>query len=177
MFLMIFLGQGSVNLFSQLPLNLDFERLSVEGLDRPWGWTVYAYAANIRSVCDSLEVHSGTYSLKIENPGKNEDSLYELAFFIEPSQVLNKKLRLEGWVKAETLEGKAGLRLFTVGPEGDGFAELEEDKITLTQANEDWTKGYVAEDYGFGGRYVIPEQFDGVFFVEETTASQTIKKE
>ena len=31
--------------------------------------------------------------------------------------------------------------------------------------------GYVAEDYGFGGRYSIPSQFDGIIFVDKSVAS------
>lgn len=35
--------------------------------------------------------------------------------------------------------------------------------------------GYVAEDYGFGGRYVIPYQFDGIIFIDTTSAAQGIR--
>lgn len=35
--------------------------------------------------------------------------------------------------------------------------------------------GYVAEDFGFGGRHILPQQFDGVFFVDHTTASTKIE--
>ena len=31
--------------------------------------------------------------------------------------------------------------------------------------------GYVAEDYGFGGRYRIPYQFDSVLLVDQSTAT------
>ncbi len=127
-------------LFSQLPLNLDFEKLSVEGIHRPWGWNVYAYSANTRAVCDSLNVHAGTYSLLLENKTEGDSNLFELAFFMEPSQILNKKLRLEGWIKTESIQGNTGLRMFTVGPDGDGFAELEEDKVSITQSSKDWKK-------------------------------------
>jgi erythromycin esterase len=34
--------------------------------------------------------------------------------------------------------------------------------------------GYVAEDYGFGGRYSMPYQFDGIIFINQSTRSTKI---
>lgn len=34
--------------------------------------------------------------------------------------------------------------------------------------------GYVAEDYGFGGRYQIPYQFDGIIFIDSSRASAKV---
>lgn len=129
-----------VLLFSQLSLNLNFEQLSVEGVQRPWGWNVYAYSANAHSFCDTTTVHSGNYSLSLENQVKNDSTFYEMAFFIEPTQILNKKLKLEGWIKTDRLNGTAGIRLFTVGAKGEGFAELAADKTSVAKSFKGWKK-------------------------------------
>ena len=122
--------------YSQQTLNLDFEELSVEGVHRPWGWSVYSYAPNVRFICDTTEQHSGQYGLKIQNPQKHDSSPFELSFFIEPSQILESELVVTGWVKSEGFQGKSGIRLESIGDIGEEFGTLSKSEVNIEPAKE-----------------------------------------
>jgi len=138
----------STALFSQQHLNLDFEKLSVEGMARPWGWSLFAYAPNTFSQCDSNTVYSGKYSLKVHNETVGDSSLYELAFFIEPNQILNKKLELKAWAKTKNFLGHAGVKIQSVGAEGDGFGVLQEAKSAIAEESDEWKPYQIGLDLG-----------------------------
>ena len=135
---------GMILLFSnaiilgQQKLNLDFETLSVEGLERPWGWSVYSYAPEVTSVCDKSIAFSGKYSLKIKNELENDSNRFELSFFIEPNQILNKTITIDGWAKSEGFLGSSGINVNTVGAIGDEYGTLRESEVAIKDS-EDWT--------------------------------------
>ena len=120
---------------SQQKLNLDFEKLSVEGTSRPWGWSIYSYAPGVTFVCDTTTVDSGKHSLKITNDQKNEISRFELSFTIEPSQIVNSKITVEGVIKSEDFEGTAGINLHSAGVVGDGYGKINESEVEIKNSN------------------------------------------
>ena len=142
-FVLVFLTLGLISaqeVKSQQKLNLDFEKLSVEGTSRPWGWSVYACAPDVAFICDSTIVKSGKYSLKTY--GSKEDTLnnrFELSFFIEPSQILNSSLTIDGYAKTKDFIGKSGINIKSVGAVGKEYKTLSENEIEIN-ASEDWQK-------------------------------------
>ena len=132
---LILLFSISQNIQSQQKLNLDFEKLSVEGISRPWGWNVNYYAPSVHFICDTTEVHSGKYSLKINS--KNKSSRFKLSFIIEPSQILNSKISVDGMIKSEDFVGAAGLNLQSIGAVGDEYDILSDNEVKIDNP-KDW---------------------------------------
>jgi erythromycin esterase len=140
---LLFAVPGYHCLNAQQLLNLGFEKLSAEGIARPWGWSVYSYAQHVNFTCDTSNALSGSYSLKINSPEKDEYNRFELSYFIEPNQILNSRLVLEGWAQTDMFSGKAGIRLSSIGPIGGQYSTLTAAEADI--ANSDiWTQ-YKAE--------------------------------
>jgi len=93
---------------AQQILNLDFEKTSIEGLSRPWGWEFDNYA-NLSVLLDTIVVMHGNYSLKISNETSSQSGEQELTFFLEPYELLGKNITLSGWIKADRFDGSASL--------------------------------------------------------------------
>lgn len=137
-FLIVMLGSMQ-NAKSQQMLNLNFEKLSVEGTSRPWGWTVYSYAPDVTFICDSTMAISGKHSLKISSETTDNQNRFELSFFIEPSQILNNKITVEGFIKSENFVGTSGINLKSVGAIGEEYETLNESEFQIKDANN-WGK-------------------------------------
>ena len=57
------------------------------------------------------------------------------------------------------------------------FHKLMQQKLSwLTQQRPARYVGFVAEDYGFGGRYSLPHQFDGLLHIDQTTSAQSLRR-
>jgi erythromycin esterase len=138
LFLIILFGI-SLNAQSQQKLNLDFEKLSVEGVSRPWGWAVYSFAPEVAFICDSTVAASGKHSLKISSDQKTKNSRFELSFVIEPSQILNSKISIDGLIKSENFVGSAGINLQSIGVVTDEYGTLTENTVEIKES-ENWEK-------------------------------------
>jgi erythromycin esterase len=91
---------------AQQPLNLDFEKLSVD-ITSPWGWQYYQTGDRIIATLDSASKHSGKYSLLMKPfPNKNAASIQSFSSSLEPYQLRNRQVAVEGWVKCEDFFGK-----------------------------------------------------------------------
>lgn len=139
---------------AQQPLNLGFERASVEGPLRPWGWEPKSFGT-IRFTMDSMVVKSGQYSLIAESKSA-EAPAQELTFSIESFQLRGKLLRLTGLLKTEGLAGEASLRLgYTTADVNDAsFHETAVGSKKLS-GNSNWSSRYVS--------LLIPENANTVF--------------
>lgn len=94
---------------SQQFLNLDFEKKSIEGIARPWGWS-YNNSTNSAIMLDSTIYHKGKYSLKVVG-GTNTEALKsssEIEFSIEGYELAGHFVTFEGWIKTNSIEGTAG---------------------------------------------------------------------
>lgn len=120
-------------------LNFGFEKLSAEGIHRPYGWNVNRYAQNINAVCDSASARTGQYALKIESKPYADTGTFELAFFIEPSQIINKKVDVNTWIKSNEFQGNCGLILEAVGEKDQEYLTLSQDPNLISKA-ERWTQ-------------------------------------
>lgn len=93
----------------QQELNLDFEKISVEGSARPWGWSYTGERTNVFSL-DSIEVKSGKFSLK----GYSEKSINNaqgIQFNLEPFALSGKTIRLNGKVQGQFSSGKSSVEI------------------------------------------------------------------
>jgi erythromycin esterase len=101
----------SSRLFAQQPLNLDFEKKSVEGINRPWGWNLKSPGPVVFKM-DSLIVKTGEFSLNsiCVNTG-DQNVKQSLSFGIEAFELKGKKITLTGSMRTEGLKGTAGFSL------------------------------------------------------------------
>lgn len=127
----LFLLLFSFAAIAQQPLNFGFEELSVESVNRPWGWAVRSYAANVSFKCDYDASRSGDYGLQIEASAEADTSLFQLSYFVEPSQLLGKTIRLQGFAKANFTIGEAGVLMETYGVVNDEYATLQSVKALI----------------------------------------------
>ncbi|MEZ4962130.1 MAG: erythromycin esterase family protein [Saprospiraceae bacterium] len=112
---------SSLNVFAQQPLNLGFEKTSVEGAARPWGWSPFQLGPNTVTSLDSLSVHDGKYSLRLSNEALADDGTggdHTLGYWLSPYELLGKKLTLAGWAKTEKTGGAAQVILAAYGDTG-----------------------------------------------------------
>jgi erythromycin esterase len=119
--------------YAQQPLVLDFEKQSVEGIARPWGWAQTSFAANTSFVLDSLTQHSGKYSLRMQGKiGNDTSQMQTLAYWICPIMLKNKKIQVKGWIKTENIVGRADIELATYGKDDFSLVKNIGNPITGT---------------------------------------------
>ena len=91
--------------FGQQILNLDFEKTSVEGIQRPWGWALDGWGANVFSM-DSIQVSQGKYSL-YSDLGPKAQSPPSLQFNFEPYGLGGKTIKIKGKFNSQLTQGKS----------------------------------------------------------------------
>ncbi len=129
---------------AQMPLNLDFERPSVAGPDRPWGWTLgwsaFAGGPAATFALDDAVRRDGERSLRIEMPrGTTPGGPPQTIMRMLPSRfALGRELRLVGWMRTQGLEGRA---LLTLEAWRDrAFAAADTASITAGPGSSDWVR-------------------------------------
>lgn len=142
--------------FAQQPLNFGFEKKSVEGIARPWGWSPFQFAPNTKVFLDSTTLREGKFSLCFSNEnakdiGDNGDHM--MGYWISPHELSGKNLALTGWVKTEKSGGTAQVSLGAYGETG----LIKEVKSPEFQGNTDWLPIRLAmrEDAAAHSWYVI----------------------
>jgi erythromycin esterase len=115
----------SISLQSQQPLNLGFEKLSVEGAARPWGWEFDSYSTS-QVLLDSLTKRTGKYSLSFQRKEdiKTDDTLV-MRYAIEGYELSNKQIEIRGWIKTRELSGTAFCKL--------SYYRGDEEKKSISQ--------------------------------------------
>ncbi len=124
-------------LFAQQKLNLDFEKASVEGPARPWGWSVYNWGA-VQFEMDSSVAKKGKYSLSAKC-GNGDCAIQSFSHPIEAFAFLEKEVVLRGFIKIEDPQAKAGLSL--------GYKTWNQDKQEFT--DYDTTSLFLKEEAGW----------------------------
>lgn len=124
-----------IGLMAQQPLNLDFEKQSIEGLKRPWGWNATSWGVDFSM--DSTTVKNGDFSLhskcfEKEAPCSNQ----ALGFNIETYDLLGKNITLKGSIKGKSLDKSASFSIhYTVYNdelETYSYEELISEKLSGT---------------------------------------------
>ncbi|HEV7780974.1 MAG TPA: erythromycin esterase family protein, partial [Chitinophagaceae bacterium] len=98
----------NTRLTAQQILNLDFEKTSIEGISRPWGWDLATYASTT-AVMDSTVKKNGNYSLKMEASSNTGEQV--MGSYFEEYELKNKTVVLEGWIRTYELKGTASFFL------------------------------------------------------------------
>jgi erythromycin esterase len=94
-------------LMAQQPLNFDFEKKSLEGTRRPWGWEIDHMAEGATIEMDSTTTHHGKFSLRISSTKINaQENSTGLSYSIEPYSLMGKVIVVGGWVRAVHPNGK-----------------------------------------------------------------------
>ena len=90
---------------NQQPLNFSFEKESVEGTSRPWGWQALNWNANFKM--DTLNRKDGRYALKIT--GLDSSSLEQIEYNLDPFQLKGNTLSFSVYIKGENISDAAYL--------------------------------------------------------------------
>ncbi len=121
------------------PLNLDFEKKSVEGAARPWGWSVFQQPAGATFSLDSTTVRSGRYSFLFSDekpPGEAASDEQAAGFWVSPHELRGKNWSVTGWVKTEKADGMARVSIGSYGDTG----LIKEVKTIDYQGVGDWRR-------------------------------------
>lgn len=104
---------------AQQPLNLGFEKTSVEGTARPWGWSPFQMGPNTTVSLDSTTIHGGRFSFLISNENTADEGSggdHTLGYWLSPYELQGKKLSVTGWLK---LDKSGGTAQVSIGAYGD----------------------------------------------------------
>ncbi len=122
----------SIQGIAQQALNLDFEKTSIEGMARPWGWDLTT-DSETKIILDSVVKHHGVYSLKMDATSNSGTQV--LAFTLESYELVNKTVTLSGWIRASKLNGSASFSI-TYGNSND--TALTEKKSNPVIGSTGW---------------------------------------
>ena len=128
---------------SGIPINGDFERLSFQGLERPWGWTATRVAPEGRSSLDTRTLRSGRHSLRIERSsesGTAPAAEQTLQHWIPPRFAQGAVAQVTLWARRD---GGSGHALFVVQAWGDSILA---DSVVIENTGEAWERFTVAVD-------------------------------
>ncbi len=138
----------------QQPLNLGFEKLSVEGITRPWGWES-DFFSNGQVSLDSQTKKSGKYSLRFERKKdiKTDDTLM-MRYAIEGYELANRQIEIKGWIKTKEVSGSAFCKL--------SYYQGAEEKKIISQplsGTVDWKQVSVRMNINAGTKFVNIELY------------------
>ncbi len=113
----IALASTAAPAYSQQPLNLGFEIPSLIAPGRAWNIVTsdaYDPANNSKVALDSIIVHGGKRSMRIDHPGGPRTGWAGVD--IPGSYVAGKRVRLSGWIRTDKIvDGYAGLEVSSFG--------------------------------------------------------------
>ena len=126
---------------AQQPLNLGFERASVSGDQRPWGWGFgyFAFAGQKAAefALDEAVVREGSRSLRIslvDSVGGQVPQSIQLQVPAEFAR--GRTLDLSGWLRADALSGRASLVLEAWGDR----VVVSADTGVLAASTDEWQR-------------------------------------
>jgi erythromycin esterase len=123
---------------AQQPLNLDFEKLSIDPA-RPWGWNYNSNGAGMEARLDSNKKHAGKFSLLMRIKQANDiTDTHFFSSYLEPYQISNKALQLEGWVRSEDFTGKAFIVLNYSWSSGDSIQSRSDTMALGLSGTRQW---------------------------------------
>lgn len=132
--LVCFMGIFNTPINAQQTLNFDFEILSIEGIHRPWGWE-FDSNSETQVTLDSVVKHHGKYSLKVKDKGNTGKLIF--SHFLEPFELVNNTVTVEGWIKTETVKGKAKFVVSITTRTDTSVIKLESEPVSNSR---DWIK-------------------------------------
>jgi len=144
----------SISLQGQQPLNLGFEKLSVEGIARPWGWD-FDFFSNGEMLLDRQTMKSGKYSLRFDRKDdiNINDTLF-IRYAIEGYELASRQIEIKGWIKTKDLSGTAFCKL--------SYYQGGEEKKLITQplsSTVDWKQISIRMNIPAGTKFVNVELY------------------
>jgi hypothetical protein len=130
-----------------------------KGKNAPKGWIYAATDTNDYEVgLDLSEKHTGTKSGYLKSIVENPKPFGNLMGYFSPAEYLEKRLRMNAWVKSELIESKAQLWLrvdgdWKAGTKSDCFDNMDDRPI---QGSTNWRKYELVVD--------IPQTSTGLAF-------------
>jgi erythromycin esterase len=125
---------------AQRPLNLDFERLSVDGALRPWGWSPLRRSADVDVRLDDDVRHAGERSLRVSRDEGESVSTAALErivrLHIPPRFAWGRRVRVQGWIRPEHAEGGGRVTLETWAP---GVVLVADTSAPWLEGTRAWT--------------------------------------
>lgn len=150
------------NSYAQKSLNLDFE-LRNYGTSSPKNWYMIGVGFDIS--LDSLEKHSGKFSLKMEKISGNRGGNSGLFTVLPVELVAGKNVEYKGWIKTKNVKnGYAGL-WFRVDGENDAILGFDNMGGRGLEGDNDWTQVSIKMDVSADAKNVV---FGGLFPGEGT---------
>ena len=140
--------------FGQQFVNFDFEKKSVEGTSRPWGWALDSWGGNV-FLMDTIKVENGKYSLKLHSESSVETHP-SLQYNLEPYALLGKKVMLKGSKYAQMHEGNSIISYgyLTIDAENN-YLDSVQVIHKATSNSKNWQ--------GFEVSFTVPENAISVF--------------
>jgi len=134
------------------PVNLDFEGpTTADGV--PQGWVFPAGGAGLRFALDRQVFHGGAAAALIEVAPGSQSFAYAMQL-VDAVRYSGRRVRYTGWIRAQDVEGWAGLWMRVDGPTGPmSLDNMEKRPITGTR---DWERYEVVLD--------VPEGATGLAF-------------
>lgn len=115
-------------------MNLDFEKESIEGVARPWGWDLMTYTATAITLDSAVKQH-GAYSLQLNASSATGAQL--LTFNLEPYELQKKTIAIDGWIKTRELQGTASFMLSYQAKKDTHVIEIRSEVVTNSR---EWTR-------------------------------------
>jgi erythromycin esterase len=142
--LLLLLSRSSA---AQQPLNFDFEKKSVEGIKRPWGWDIDQLSAGSAIGLDSVMTHHGKFSLRIfSDQAHAKDVAAGISYAIEPYSLKGKTIVVEGWTRTSSPTGRPSCILRYLVDRSENFTD---DTIRLPSfPTEQWNH--------FSAKLIVP---------------------
>ena len=119
-------------------LNLGFEKQSIEGRGRPWGWNIISVSRGGQIFMDDSIKLAGKYSLQVLSTDSSRQSSTTLRYWIQPYSLKNKSLRLRGWLKKKAFSGTIKIALESFRGEGL-LTDSVYKEISPTEMENGWS--------------------------------------
>ncbi len=136
------------------PLNLGFERLSVDGDARPWGWSATRIPSDIELRLDSTIYWEGTRSLRVSRstPGTDSAAPDILRLHVPPRFAWGREVTLRGWVRCADAAGGGRLRLEVWRP---GEVIASDSSAMWLEGSVPWTPYELSVSVDSSAMYVV----------------------
>jgi erythromycin esterase len=136
------------------PLNLGFERLSVDGDARPWGWSAVRIPSTMELHLDSTIYFEGMRSLRVTSSISGADSsTYDiLRLHIPPRFAWGREVTLHGWVRSANTTGGGRLRLEVWRP---GEVVAADSSAMWLEGSLPWTPYELSVSVDSSAMYVV----------------------
>ena len=116
----------------QQTLNLDFNRASIEGIARPWGWDLASWYGNPFQL-DSTFLREGRYSLRIQTD-EGQRGPHLLQSNLEPYLLKDQKIRI--YADLHTADWEGSIRLILAYATMDRQRQFADTSMVLMESTQ-----------------------------------------